>query len=96
MPCAPQLVDAAVDCETGAVMVTWEHSPGATSYTAFAHALTGYNSSCNTTETVCEFADLLCGLPYAFHVVALDDDACISLESMVVYVDTGRDAPSLG
>uniref|UniRef100_A0A3B3RN60 Uncharacterized protein n=1 Tax=Paramormyrops kingsleyae TaxID=1676925 RepID=A0A3B3RN60_9TELE len=25
VPCAPQLVDAAVDCETGAVMVTWEH-----------------------------------------------------------------------
>ncbi|XP_048832460.1 uncharacterized protein LOC125708743 isoform X2 [Brienomyrus brachyistius] len=88
MPCAPQLVDAAVDCETGAVMVTWEHSPGATSYTAFAQALTGYNSSCNVTETVCEFDDLLCGLPYAFHVVALDDDACTSLESMVAYVDT--------
>ncbi|KAJ8357216.1 hypothetical protein SKAU_G00200100 [Synaphobranchus kaupii] len=87
VPCAPRQVDTNVDCDTGATTVSWEHSYGATTYTAVAQGNGGYASSCNTSGTVCQFTDLLCGMTYGFTVRASDDD-CTSTESSPVYQDT--------
>ncbi|KAG5847415.1 hypothetical protein ANANG_G00125810 [Anguilla anguilla] len=87
VPCPPQQVETSVDCDTGATTVSWEHSYGATSYSAVAQGNGGYASYCNTSDTVCQFTDLLCGMTYSFTVIASDDD-CISTESSPVYQNT--------
>lgn len=69
--------------------MSWEHSYGATSYTAIAQGNGGYASYCNTTNTVCQFTDLLCGMTYSFTVSASNDD-CTSTESSPVNQDTSK------
>ncbi|KAJ8376161.1 hypothetical protein SKAU_G00067410 [Synaphobranchus kaupii] len=87
VPCVPKLVEAAVNCESGVVSVSWEQSDGAVSYTVIAQGNGGYASSCNTSGTVCQFDDLLCGTTYGVTVGAADD-TCSSERSSVVHVDT--------
>lgn len=76
-------------CESGAVVVSWEPSKGATSYTAIAQGNGGYASPCITNGTTCLFNDLLCGLNYSITVSA-SDDTCSSPPSSAVELHTGR------
>lgn len=85
----PQQVNARVDCESGAVAVSWEPSKGASSYTTVAQGNGGYASTRNSTDTTCLFDDLLCGLNYSITVTA-SDETCRSVESSAVELDTGR------
>lgn len=84
----PEQVEARVDCESGGVMVSWEPSKGALSYTTVAQGSAGYNSTCSNTETTCLLDDLLRGLNYTITVIA-SDDVCNSTESSVVEIGTG-------
>ncbi|RVE73628.1 hypothetical protein OJAV_G00033020 [Oryzias javanicus] len=86
-PCVPEQVEARVDCESGGVMVSWEPSKGALSYTTIAQGSAGYNSTCSNTETTCLLDDLLCGLNYTITIIA-SDDVCNSTESSVVEIGT--------
>ncbi|KAJ8274470.1 hypothetical protein COCON_G00090950 [Conger conger] len=87
VPCSPQEVETRVDCDTGATMVSWASCYGATSYTAVAQGNGGYASYCNTSDTFCQFTDLLCGMTYSFTVIASNDD-CSSTDSSPVRQDT--------
>ncbi|XP_064190128.1 uncharacterized protein LOC135254105 [Anguilla rostrata] len=87
VPCVPQQVEASVDCESAVVSVSWERSFGATSYAVVAQGNGGYASTCNTSDTVCQFPDLLCGTPYSVTVSAADD-VCSSERSAAVHVNT--------
>lgn len=75
-------------CESGGVMVSWEQSKGASSYTTVALGSGGYASVCNSTSTTCLLDDVLCGLNYSITVVA-SGDTCSSAESSVVEIDAG-------
>ncbi|KAM9385761.1 uncharacterized protein fndc7b [Pholidichthys leucotaenia] len=87
VPCVPQMVEARVVCESGAVAVSWEHSKGASSYAAVAQGSGGYTSTCNSSETTCLFSDLLCSLNYSVTVTA-SDERCSSAGSSVVEIST--------
>jgi len=78
-----------VVCESGAVMVSWEPSKGALSYTTVAQGSAGYASTCNSSETTCLLNDLLCGLNYSITVSA-SDDMCSSAGSSAVEISTGK------
>ena len=77
------------DCSTGVVLVTWDHSYGAVSYTASAQGSGGYLSSCNTTGTSCQFSDLLCGMTYDITLSAQSDQTCSSQLSSPISINTG-------
>ncbi|TKS74220.1 Fibronectin type III domain-containing protein 7 [Collichthys lucidus] len=87
VPCVPQQVEARVVCESGVVAVSWEPSKGATSYTTVAQGNGGYASACNSSQTTCDFDDLLCGLSYSVTVSA-SDETCSSAESSAVDINT--------
>ncbi|XP_006797927.2 uncharacterized protein LOC102776891 [Neolamprologus brichardi] len=87
VPCIPQLVEARVVCESGAVAVSWEPSKEALSYTVVAQGHGGYASVCNSNDSTCLLGDVLCGLNYSITVTA-SDDTCNSNESSAVEIDT--------
>uniref|UniRef100_A0A7N6BGY5 Fibronectin type-III domain-containing protein n=1 Tax=Anabas testudineus TaxID=64144 RepID=A0A7N6BGY5_ANATE len=68
VPCVPQQVEAQVDCQSGAVAVSWEPSAGSLSYTTVAQGNGGYASTCNSTDTTCLFSNLLCSHDYSITV----------------------------
>ncbi|XP_039902211.1 uncharacterized protein LOC120742836 [Simochromis diagramma] len=87
VPCIPQLVEAGVVCESGAVAVSWEPSKGALSYMVVAQGHGGYASVCNSNDSTCLLGDVLCGLNYSITVTA-SDDTCNSTESSAVEINT--------
>lgn len=89
VPCVPNQIQANLSCASGVVDVSWQPSRGAFSYTAVAQGSGGFASSCNSTNTTCEFTNLLCGLTYSISVSA-SDDRCTSTQSQSVGLDTGR------
>lgn len=91
-PCVPNLVQADLDCESGAVSVSWEASHGAIQYTTVAQGNGGYSVSHNSSGTTCQFDALPCGLSYAITVRALGN-VCSSAESVQVHIDTGTSHP---
>lgn len=88
VPCVPQHVEAQVECESGAVAVSWEPSKGASSYAAVAQGNGGYESTCNSSDTTCLFEELLCGQNYSITVHA-SDGSCSSAASSPVEIYTG-------
>ncbi|KAG7513796.1 fibronectin type III domain-containing protein 7 [Solea senegalensis] len=92
VPCVPQMVEAHLNCESGAVAVSWEASKGASSYTTVAQGNGGYASTCNSSEPTCVFSDLLCGLNYSITVSA-SDETCRSGESSDVDISSLRCVP---
>jgi len=90
-PCVPTLVLVDVDCETGAVAVSWEASHGAVLYNVVAHGNGGYSMMQDTNATTSVFDALPCGLNYTITVRAMNE-ACSSAESAPVQVHTGNPA----
>lgn len=88
VPCVPKYAEAQVECESGAVSVSWEPSKGASSYAAVALGNGGYESTCNSSETTCLFEELLCGQNYSITVHA-SDGTCSSAGSSPVEIYTG-------
>lgn len=87
VPCVPQQVEAWVDCESGAVAVSWEPSAGSLFYTTVAQGSGGYASTCNSNETTCLFHNLLCSLNYSITVRG-SDKTCSSAGSSAVKIST--------
>ncbi|XDV45473.1 hypothetical protein PO909_013567, partial [Leuciscus waleckii] len=87
VPCVPNQIQANLSCASGVVDVSWQPSRGAFSYTAVAQGSGGFASSCNSTNTTCEFTNLLCGLTYSISVTA-SDDRCTSTQSHSAGLDT--------
>ncbi|XP_054646058.1 uncharacterized protein LOC129188936 [Dunckerocampus dactyliophorus] len=73
-PCAPQNVTAVPACEENGAIVTWAHSPVATSYLLTAAGRDGHVASCNSTVNNCTLADLHCGQPYSLSITARGDN----------------------
>ncbi|KAF7202765.1 putative LOC107392962-like protein [Nothobranchius furzeri] len=92
VPCVPNLVQAHAVCESGGVMVSWEPSKGALFYTTLAQSSGVNPSKCNSTDTTCQFNDLLCGLKYSIAVIA-QDNMCSSIESSFVEINTVKCVP---
>ncbi|XP_014901851.1 uncharacterized protein fndc7b [Poecilia latipinna] len=92
VPCVPALVEARVVCESGGVMVSWEQSRGASSYSTMAHGGNGFVPTCNSSSTSCLLDDVLCGQNYSITVIA-SDDVCSSAESSAVEIDTAPCVP---
>ncbi|PWA21255.1 hypothetical protein CCH79_00009504 [Gambusia affinis] len=93
-PCVPALVEARVVCQSGGIMVSWEQSKGASSYSTVALSSGGGGlvSTCNSSSTTCLLDDVLCGLNYSITVIA-SDDMCSSGESSAVEIDTAPCVP---
>ncbi|MGH0126547.1 UNVERIFIED_CONTAM: hypothetical protein FKN15_073877 [Acipenser sinensis] len=79
-PCAPEVTEAFLECSTSLVLVMWNQSPGAESYTATLQSNDGSNLTCNTTFTSCIIPDLKCGVHYMVTVNS-HDGTCASPES---------------
>ena len=92
-PCVPSYLTAEVDCLSGITTVTWDSARGATSYTVYARGSLGHNAELNSTDTNCDFNDLLCGQVYTFTVVARRD-SCVSLVSESITAVTGNETKS--
>ncbi|XP_069497964.1 serine-rich adhesin for platelets-like [Ambystoma mexicanum] len=87
VPCVPQNVHFALDCETNLASVEWESSPGATEYQVTAISTDAPQSACNSTDTICVLSNLQCGLTYNVEVVA-QDDRCTSNFSSPLSLET--------
>ncbi|CAB1419900.1 unnamed protein product [Pleuronectes platessa] len=77
-PCDPSNVTAALNCISGAVMVTWGASAGASHYTVLAEA-SGHLDSCTSTSTSCDLSQLRCGEDYTVTVLAGDGNCNSSI-----------------
>lgn len=77
-----------MDCKTGITVVTWDAARGAKSYTVYARGSLGHNDECNSSDTNCDFPNLVCGQVYAITVLARHD-SCVSLMSESINATTG-------
>lgn len=87
VPCVPQKVQARVDCQSGAVVTSWEPSKGSLTYTAVAQGSGGYASTCYSNDTTCLFNNLLCSLNYSITVWG-SDKTCSSAGSSALKIST--------
>ncbi|KAK1165326.1 hypothetical protein AOXY_G13825 [Acipenser oxyrinchus oxyrinchus] len=78
VPCVPQSVDAELDCTSNTALVLWEPSSGAESYIVNAVSTDGHIASCNTSETICQVTDLMCGNTYNISVTAINQQCNVS------------------
>ncbi|XP_061636365.1 fibronectin-like isoform X2 [Phyllopteryx taeniolatus] len=74
VPCTPNNLTVMSTCEDNGPMVTWAHSPVATSYLMTAVGKDGHTENCNTSVNNCTLADLHCGQPYNLSVTARGDN----------------------
>ncbi|XP_072294150.1 uncharacterized protein fndc7b [Eucyclogobius newberryi] len=92
VPCVPQNVRAALDCESKDVQLTWENTRGALTYRSVAQSVGGFTEVCDSSDTWCTFSQLLCDMNYTF-TVAASDGACSSHASAAVEIYTGPCEP---
>ncbi|XP_026054455.1 uncharacterized protein LOC113040326 [Carassius auratus] len=86
-PCIPQGVTGTVDCVTNSAWVSWDVDNGAESYTVLAVRDDGHNTTCSSSNTTCNVADLGCGRSYTFNVTA-SSAACVSPPSNSFQLET--------
>ncbi|KAK2835181.1 hypothetical protein Q5P01_015665 [Channa striata] len=72
-PCAPNNVEAGVQCQNNSATVSWEASLGTVGYKASLDGRDGHSLSCNTHETFCTVEGLHCGVVYYTHVIAIGE-----------------------
>ncbi|XP_038649438.1 receptor-type tyrosine-protein phosphatase beta-like [Scyliorhinus canicula] len=92
-PCPPQ-ISAYPKCQFNSLSVSWAQSDGATSYCAVAETNDGHTATCNTKDTECEFAQLLCGHTYSITVKAANDN-CVSSQSSSLLLNTEPCVPQI-
>ncbi|XP_040040842.2 uncharacterized protein fndc7b [Gasterosteus aculeatus] len=73
-PCVPADVVVAALCEGNGAVVTWGHSPVATSYLLTATGRDGHVANCSTPENNCTLTALHCGQTYNLSVTAVGDN----------------------
>ncbi|XP_027882788.1 uncharacterized protein fndc7b [Xiphophorus couchianus] len=87
-PCVPTKPNGHLDCVSNSAWVSWTESQGASSYYVLATEASGHNSSCTSSSSLCEVADLKCGTLYTFHVTAVNKQ-CSSNHSSTFEIETG-------
>ncbi|KAM8930644.1 uncharacterized protein RCH25_006549 [Pelodytes ibericus] len=80
VPCVPQNVSSSVICETNALLLSWNASSGATTYTATATGGQNHMVTDNIADPSCLLPSLECGEIYSVTVIAMNDE-CKSAES---------------
>ncbi|KAJ8277963.1 hypothetical protein GJAV_G00082190 [Gymnothorax javanicus] len=85
-PCAPQHVEANVNCDTGRVSVSWELSECAVGYHVLLEGRDGHSASCDTTNTFCSVEALHCGTAYVIQVRAIGEQFNSSDTSNIVLI----------
>ncbi|XP_076840783.1 uncharacterized protein fndc7b [Brachyhypopomus gauderio] len=82
VPCGPQNVHAQVDCDTGAVHMSWNQTDGAIGYVArLAATGSGTQHYCNSTSPSCTVGSLSCGETYVLQVQSYNG-TCLSFPSL--------------
>ncbi|XP_017277744.1 serine-rich adhesin for platelets-like [Kryptolebias marmoratus] len=87
VPCGPEDVRASVSCGTNELTVTWNMSASAENYTTTVSSGVGQTLHCNSTETQCTMAGLLCESSYTVTVSSITG-TCSSLPSSEISVQT--------
>ncbi|XP_067845700.1 fibronectin type III domain-containing protein 7-like [Heptranchias perlo] len=72
VPCAPQYLEADVDCANNSMLLSWGHSDTAISYMAFINASDEDRLHCDTTNISCYIQQLRCATKYNISVYAFD------------------------
>lgn len=88
-PCAPQDVTVDVECDEGAMVVSWSPNPDAQYFHVAAVSNTGGRLYCNSSDTACTIENLPCGRSYNVTVLSVRDD-CESQPSPTVVISTGK------
>ncbi|CAH2311730.1 serine-rich adhesin for platelets-like [Pelobates cultripes] len=85
-PCVAPKLRGSVSCDTHSVTVSWDSAHGADTYTISAH--NGQNQSlCVTSNTSCEFNDLLCDNDYQFTITS-SSASCNSTGDSSLHIKT--------
>ncbi|XP_048845071.1 uncharacterized protein fndc7rs1 isoform X2 [Brienomyrus brachyistius] len=92
MPCLPQNISSENDCRSDSVMLKWDYSAGAVSYTALATHADGTVSSCNSVGTGCRVQGLRCGETY-FVSLLVTNLICNITENLHTTVETAPCPP---
>lgn len=87
-PCKPLRVGVDLQCGTHTANLYWEESEGVELYLAKASSSQGVTLQCNSTNSTCQFSNLLCGETYKFSVTAYSN-GCYSAVSSVVEIQAG-------
>ncbi|XP_056336881.1 uncharacterized protein fndc7rs1 [Danio aesculapii] len=92
-PCAPQNVQANVQCDTGSVLVSWSPSVDSSQFVVeLVSQSTGVISFCNSTNTQCSITNLTCGQIFNLSVVAVRG-SCQSQPSSGVNINSAPCIP---
>lgn len=84
VPCVPDNITAVSSCEDNGAIVTWGHSPVASSYQLTATGVDGHTAVCNASVNNCTLADLHCGQLYNFSITASGDN-CTSYPRTTIF-----------
>ncbi|XP_043942820.1 uncharacterized protein LOC122814297 [Protopterus annectens] len=91
-PCQPSQVRSEFICDTDITTVNWTISAGAVSYRVNAIGSKGHTALCTTSDTFCDFPDLMCGENYYITVTALNLQTS-SIPSSTSEITTGPCMP---
>ncbi|XP_055044899.2 uncharacterized protein fndc7b [Misgurnus anguillicaudatus] len=90
-PCQPTQLNVIGSCDNNTVLLNWDDSRGASSYTVFISGNLGYDDSFQSSESILAL-DLLCGQNYTLTTVG-QNDVCDSISSAPVYFTTAPCVP---
>ncbi|XP_067303573.1 fibronectin [Pseudorasbora parva] len=90
-PCQPTQVTVSGSCDNNTVLLNWNHSRGALSYTVLITSNLRYADSFQTSETMLT-VELLCGQTYTFTTVG-ENDVCDSIPSAPAHFTTAPCVP---
>lgn len=76
-PCSPQSLAAETDCGSNSLLVSWNSSFGASSYTAKVMGPHGFSETCSSSDLSCSFFNLQCATQYSI-TVASKNNRCTS------------------
>ncbi|XP_051515678.1 uncharacterized protein LOC127418869 [Myxocyprinus asiaticus] len=90
-PCQPTQPSILGSCDNNTILLNWDDSRGASSYTVTVTGNLGYANSIQTSESILE-VELLCGQTYNFTIVG-QNDVCDSITSTPVHFTTAPCVP---
>ncbi|KAF4097010.1 hypothetical protein G5714_022979 [Onychostoma macrolepis] len=90
-PCQPTQPTVSGSCDNNTVILNWNHSRGASSYTVHITSNLGYNDSFQTSESTLT-VELLCGQTYTFTTLG-ENDVCDSIPSTPAHFTTAPCVP---
>lgn len=79
VPCQPTNLTGNIECENGSASLSWVGSTGAVAYLGLGQSENSTTIYCETTQTSCTLAGLVCGAVYNFTVQATDGTCNSSL-----------------